>query len=90
MSYSNNQKFTNAFLPNITINPLATSAVNPSQEIKTLEVKYKRQADNLYQNHDQNLILNVALQAVEKQKELSGAAAEKNLLGHLEFKRQKL
>lgn len=76
MSYSHDQEFTYAFLPNATTNPSATSEVDPSQEIITMEAEYERHAGNKYRNHGQNLMLNVALQAVEKQKEFSGAAAE--------------
>lgn len=75
MNYSHDQEFTYAFLPNATINPSAASEVYPSQEIKT-EAKYERHAGDQYQNHGQSLILDVALQVVEKQKEFSGAAAE--------------
>lgn len=75
MSYSHDQEFAYAFLPNATINPSAASEVYPSQEIKT-EAKYERHAGDQYQNHGQNLMLDVALQAVEKQKEFSGVAAE--------------
>ena len=76
MSYSHDQEFTYAFLPNTTTNPSAISEVDPSHEIKSTEAEYERHAGDLYQNHGQNLMLNVALQAVEKQKEFSGAAAE--------------
>ena len=41
-----------------------------------MEAKYGRHAGDQYRNHGQNLMLNVPLQAVEKQKEFSGAAAE--------------
>lgn len=76
MSYSYDQEFTYLFLPNATTNPSAISEVDPFYEIKSTEAEYKRYAGNLYQNLGQNSMLNVALQAVEKQKEFSGATAE--------------
>ena len=44
------------------------------QEITVAE--YERHAGDQYRNHGQNLMLTTALQAVEKQKEFTGAAAE--------------
>ena len=76
MSYSHDQEFTSAFLPNATTNPSTTSEVDPFQEIISTGAEYERHVGDQYRNHGQNLMLNVALQAVEKQKEFSGAANE--------------
>ncbi len=76
MSYSHDQEFTYKFLPNATTNLSATSEVVFFQEIISTGAKNKRHVGDQYQNYGQNLMLNVALQAVEKQKEFSGAAAE--------------
>lgn len=65
MSYSHDQEFTYAFLPNATTNPSATSEVDPSQEIITMETEYERHASDQYRNHGQNLMLNVALFIVQ-------------------------
>ncbi len=40
------------------------------------EAEYEKNAGDQYQNHDQNLMLSTALQAVEKQKEFTGATAK--------------
>ncbi len=44
------------------------------QEI--IEAEYEKHAGDQYRNHGQNLMLSTAFQAVEKQKEFTGAAAE--------------
>lgn len=76
ITYSHDLKFTYAFLPNATINPSAISEIDLSHEIQSMEAEYERYAGDLYRNHGQNLMLNVALQAIEKQKEFFGAAAK--------------
>ncbi len=77
MSYSHDQEFTYTFLPNATTNSPAALEPDLPQKVTVTEAQYKRHAGDQYQNHGQNLTLNVALEAVEKQKEFSGAAAEK-------------
>ena len=76
MSYSHDQEFTYAFLPNATTNSPAALEPDLPQEVTVTEAQYERHAGDQYRNHGQNLTLNVALEAVEKQKEFSGAAAE--------------
>ncbi len=77
LSYFHDQKFTYLFLANATANPSATSEVEPFQEITLTRTGYGRQVSDQYRNLGQNLMLIVALQAVEKQKEFSGATVKK-------------
>ena len=67
------------FLPNATTNPSAIIEVDPSYGIKSTMAKYEKYAGNLYQNHGQNLMFDVTLQAVGKQKEFCSTATEKFL-----------
>lgn len=54
--------------------PKPTPKINSFQEITLTE--YKKHVGNRYRNKGQNMTLNSALQAVEKQKEFTGAAVE--------------
>ena len=78
MSYSHDPEFTYAFLSSTTTKPPAIPEVDLLHNSKSTEPEtdYDRHAGDQYRNHGQNLMLNVALQAVEKQKGFSGAAAE--------------
>ncbi len=76
MSYSHEKEFTYAFLPNATTKPSAISEVDTFQEIISTRAEYERHVGDKYRNHGQNLMFDVALQVIEKQKEFSGAAAE--------------
>ena len=77
MSYSHNQELIYAFVLNATTNPLAILEVDLSYGIKSTMAKYQKYAGDLYYNHSQNLILDLALQALGKQKEFSGATIKK-------------
>ncbi len=76
MSYSLAQDFTYAILPNATTNSPAALEPDLPQEVTITEAQYERHKGDQYRNHGQKLTLKVALEAAEKQKEFSGAAAE--------------
>lgn len=77
ISYSYDKEFIYAFLPNATINLSAISKIDLFYGIKSTIAEYKRYASDLYQNHGQNFMFNIILQAIRKYKEFFSAIAEK-------------
>ena len=73
MSYSLDPAFAYPSLHG-TAQPRSTPTTDSFQEMSL--PNYERHAGNRYRNHGQNMMLNSALQAVEKQKEFTGRAAK--------------
>lgn len=48
-----------------------------SHKVIVIKTQYERHAGDNHQKHNQNLMLNVVLKAIEKQREFFGAIAEK-------------